>query len=104
MSHITCYDFDECLAALSNETRERILVLLGDREMSVNELTQHFAVTQPTISHHLAVLRRAHLVSTRRDGRQIFYRAIPGGVAECCREIQARFSPDSGEGEQTRRL
>ena len=91
MNRIACCELDDFLAAMSDETREQILVLLRDREMSVNELTHHFTVTQPTISHHLAVLRRARLVSTRHDGRQVFYRANPECVAACCREIQTRF-------------
>ncbi len=96
MTHITCCQLDEFLLAMSDETRQRILALLRDREMSVNELTEHFAVTQPTISHHLGILRRARLVSTRRDGQQIFYRANPECVAACCREIQTRFCiPDA---------
>jgi len=91
MVRLTCCELDDFLAAMSNETRQRILGLLRDHEMSVNELTYHFAVTQPTISHHLAILRRARLISARRDKRQIFYRANPDCVAECCREIQTRF-------------
>jgi DNA-binding transcriptional ArsR family regulator len=59
--------------------------------MSVSELVEHFFVTQPTISHHLALLLRTRLVSTRREGREIFYRANPACVAECCREIQTHF-------------
>ena len=77
MNRIACCELDDFLAAMSDETREQILVLLRDREMSVNELTHHFVVTQPTISHHLTVLRRARLVSTRHDGRQVFHRANP---------------------------
>lgn len=56
MNRITCCELDEFLEAMSDETRERILVLLRDCEMSVNELTEHFALTQPTISHHLGIL------------------------------------------------
>lgn len=92
MSGLTCCKLEEFLAATSDETRQRILALLRDREMSVNGLTEHFAVTQPTISHHLGTLRRTRLVSAWRDGRQIFYRAIPDCVVECCREIQTRFN------------
>ncbi len=99
MTCLTGYDFDNCLVALSDETREQILALLRDREMSVNELTAHLTVTQPTISYHLSILRRARLVTTRRAKRQIFYRANPQCLAECCREIRARFSPDRGRCE-----
>ena len=91
MNRITCCSLDEFLEAMSDETRQRILTLLREREMSVNELTEHFALTQPTISHHLGILRRVRLVSTRRDKRRIFYRANPECVAACCRAIQTRF-------------
>jgi len=59
--------------------------------MRVSELVEHFSVTQPTISHHLAILLRTRLVSSRLEGREIFYRANPDCVIECCREIQTRF-------------
>ncbi len=98
MNRISCCELDEFLAAMSDETRQHILALLRVREMSVSELTEHFVVTQPTISHHLAILRRAHLVNARREGRQTFYRANPECVAACCREIQTRFNlPDAAE-------
>lgn len=92
MSSLTCCDLNEFLAAIADETRQHILALLGEREMSVSELSEQFAVTQPTISRHLAILRRAHLVIPRRQGQYIFYRANPACVAECCREIWDRFS------------
>ena len=92
MSSLTCCDFDDFIKAMADETRQRILTLLREREMSVTELKEHFAVTQPTISHHLAILRRAKLVGLRHEGRQTFYRANPACVVECCGEILARFN------------
>ena len=86
-----CCDFDDFAKALADETRQRILMLLQTGAMSVNEVQEHFAVTQPTISHHLAMLRRANLVTARHEGRQTFYRANPSCVAECCGEILGRF-------------
>ena len=93
MGRMTCCDLDDFLAAMSDETRQRILALVREREMSVSELVKHFVVTQPTISHHLVILRRARLVSTHREGREIFYRANPDCVIECCRETlcETRF-------------
>ncbi len=43
--------------------------------MSASEIVACFDLTQPTISHHLGLLRRAGLVLTRRQGRQAYYRA-----------------------------
>jgi len=93
MNDSTDYDLDDCLRALADETRQRILALLQEREMSVGELNACFAVTQPTISYHLAILRRAHLISPRRAGQQTFYHANQDCVGECCREILNRFTP-----------
>lgn len=91
MADVTCCDFDDFLRAMADETRQHILSLLCERAMSVSELGEHLTVAQPTISHHLAVLRRANLVISRRDGRWHFYRANPACVAACCGEILTRF-------------
>lgn len=91
MTELHCCDFDDFVKAMADETRQRILTLLQTGEMSVSELKERFTVTQPTISHHLALLRRANLVIARHDGRQTFYRANPACVAECCGEILKRF-------------
>jgi ArsR family transcriptional regulator len=91
MSGVACCNFDDFVNAMADETRQRILALLQARELSVGDLTQHFPVTQPTISHHLAVLRHANLVIARHDGRQTFYRSNPACVVECCQEILHRF-------------
>ena len=92
MNKALCCSSDDFLRAMADETRQRILTLLREREMSVTELNEHFAVTQPTISHHLAILRRAKLVGLRHEGRQTFYRANPACVVECCGEILDRFN------------
>ncbi len=95
MTKVLCCDFDDFVKAMADDTRQRILTLVREREMSVAELTEHFSVTQPTISHHLALLLRAQLVSARHDGRQTFYRANPACVAECCQEILSRYNPSA---------
>ncbi len=92
MANMTCCEFDDFLKAMADETRRRILVLLQEREMNVSELTERLSVTQPTISHHLAILRRANLVRPRREGQQRFYRANSACVIECCGELLTRFS------------
>lgn len=88
---MACCDFNEFLRAMADETRQRILALLREREMSVNEIKKYFPVTQPTISYHLEILRHANLVSSRRSGKQVLYLANPACVAECCDEIMTRF-------------
>ena len=60
-------------AALSDENRRKILDLLKKRELPVSDIAKHLTITGATLSHHLDVLRRADLVSSRRDGQQIIY-------------------------------
>jgi DNA-binding transcriptional ArsR family regulator len=50
-----------------------VLWSLADREMSVNELAEHVGKPAPSVSQHLAKLRMARLVQTRREGTTIFY-------------------------------
>jgi DNA-binding transcriptional ArsR family regulator len=59
--------------ALADPTRREILRLLGKGEMTAGRLADRFDMTKPSMSHHFAVLKEADLVSTRREGQQIFY-------------------------------
>ena len=61
--------------ALSDETRHTILQILRQvEELSVNDLCERLPrLRQPTVSHHLHILRQCRLVETRKVGRQVFY-------------------------------
>jgi len=60
---------------LADRTRLHIMWALLHGEHSVGELAEHVGVAAPAVSQHLAKLRLAHLVDTRRDGNRIFYSA-----------------------------
>ncbi len=66
--------------ALADPTRLAIFERLSRGEASVTALTQGFAVSQPAVSQHLGALRRCGLVSHRREGRSMIYRARPEGL------------------------
>lgn len=66
----------EIFKALSDETRLEILNLLGSREMCVSEIASFTSVSRPTISHHLSILKKANLVTSRKDGKEIYYSVI----------------------------
>ncbi|MFZ9520096.1 MAG: autorepressor SdpR family transcription factor [Silvanigrellaceae bacterium] len=76
--------------ALSDTTRRRILELLKEQELSVSEIAAHFEITGASLSHHLAKLKAADLVTTRRQGQQIFY-AIHTSVFEDMATFSANF-------------
>ena len=59
--------------AMGDPTRLQILVLLADGESNVTGLCQRLEMPQPTVSHHLGLLRAAQLVEARRSGKEIFY-------------------------------
>ena len=67
-------DAEQFLKQLSNKTRLMVLCSLIEGERSVTELLNNVPVTQPVLSQHLALLREANLVATRRAGQTIFYR------------------------------
>lgn len=63
----------EGFKALADPTRRRILELLRDGDLTAGELAEHFGISKPSLSHHLATLRSAGLVSDERRGQNIVY-------------------------------
>jgi DNA-binding transcriptional ArsR family regulator len=66
--------------ALADPSRRAILERLARGESAVKDLTARFGISQPAVSQHLAALRKAGLVSERRDGRLVYYRVRPKGL------------------------
>ena len=62
------------LSIFSSHARLKILICLGQGEKNVTELIGHCGVSQSAVSQHLEKLRVAKFVSTRRDGKEIFYK------------------------------
>jgi len=65
---------ERAFMALADKNRLRLLYLLRNGEATVNELCRAAAEAQPKVSRHLAYLRAMNMVSTRRDGKCIYYR------------------------------
>ncbi len=76
--------FAQIFKALGDETRQKILLLLREQPMSVNHIVGHFALAQPTISRHLAVLRQAQLVTAVRSRQRIIYHLAPAALQHLC--------------------
>lgn len=66
--------------AIAEPRRRQILLLLADREHSVNEIVESLRVDQPSVSKHLRVLRDTGLVRMRCNGRQKLYRTNAEGI------------------------
>jgi DNA-binding transcriptional ArsR family regulator len=65
---------------LSDKTRLSILLRLADGERNVTSLCEELGLPQPTVSHHLGLLRMNNVVGNRRHGKQVFY--VLHGVPE----------------------
>jgi len=67
------YDLVKLFKALADKTRQDILELLGEAEMNVSDICSEFNTSQPTISHHLNILKNCDLVDYRKSGKNIYY-------------------------------
>ncbi|MES0362070.1 MAG: metalloregulator ArsR/SmtB family transcription factor [Anaerolineales bacterium] len=84
--------------ALADPTRQKIMELICCQELNVGDIVNVVGVSQPTVSHHLAVLREAGLVNVRNEGKQTFYSLNQGRMVLCCGNLLEVFAPQSEAG------
>lgn len=85
----------EFAKALADKTRQEIMSHCCCCWLSVNEIVEKMGgLSQPTVSHHLAILREAGLVETRTEGKQTFYTLNQERVAFCCGQLMVKFAPE----------
>ena len=96
----------DLLKALGNEQRLLILCNLLEQPLSVGELNQRVKLSQSALSQHLALLREAGLVHTRREAQSIYY-SLPSGpvtrVMALLQELYCVPAPAAGRGKPRRR-
>lgn len=73
MSDQDIHALSRLFGLLGDPTRVRIMLLLCRGELNVTRLCEILGLPQPTVSHHLGLLRRGGLLATRRDGKSIHY-------------------------------
>ena len=74
------YDLAELFKVFGDSTRIRILFVLFEAEVCVCDLAEALNMTQSAISHQLRILKQSKLVTSRRDGKQVFYSLADGHV------------------------
>jgi DNA-binding transcriptional ArsR family regulator len=74
---------DKLFKALNDPTRRAILERLQEGELSAGEIAEGFAVSKPTISHHLDLLRQAGLILSEKDGQFVIYSLNTSVLEEC---------------------
>ena len=87
----------EFAKAIADATRQKIMRACCCNWTSVGDLVEQIGVSQPTVSHHLAILREANLVNVRHEGKQSFYSLNQSRVVACCGQIMAVFAPEAEE-------
>jgi ArsR family transcriptional regulator len=89
--------------AIADETRQKIMSECCCCWLSVNEIVEKVDVSQPTVSHHLAILREADLVHVREEGKQTFYSLNQRHVAMCCGNLMIKFAPQTDTAEAVKK-
>lgn len=84
----------ETFRMLASGTRLRLVWTLVNQELDVSSLAEAIGAAVPTVSQHLAKMRLAGLISSRRDGRRIFYTVDDPHVVSMVREIFDHIAPD----------
>jgi len=90
--------------ALADPTRRKVLELLRQRPMTAGELSEHFAVSKPTMSAHFNVLREADLIDASKQGVSITYRLKLSVLEDALLGFAQTFgfgAADTGQTEQT---
>ncbi len=79
--------------ALADPTRRQILQELKTGELAAGAIASRFAISAPSISRHLGVLKNAELVTERREGNRIFYRLEPERLANSVGDFLSAVCP-----------
>lgn len=93
----TTHNLDRMLRAIADPTRRRILNTLKqkgacsigkDVGMCACDIEERIRLTQPTISHHMSVLKKAGLIDAKKEGQWMWYRRNEGAVRELARSLR----------------
>ena len=90
-------DFDCCafFKAVAEPTRVKIMMLLMKKEMCVSDICKHFKMKQPSISHHLNILKNVGIVTDRKDGKEVYYKLEKCCISSCCGDFMDKFKKDN---------
>ncbi len=93
----------EICKTLANPKRLEIINALKDGELSVGDLVERLGITKANVSQHLAVLRQNRVVTTRRDGVNIYYRINNPKIIEACSLMKSVLLEQLEENERLAR-
>jgi DNA-binding transcriptional ArsR family regulator len=79
--------------AIADDTRQQIMRICCCERLTVGDIAERIGVSQPTVSHHLAILRDAELVTVDKQGRESFYSLNQARITLCCDRLMTLFAP-----------
>jgi DNA-binding transcriptional ArsR family regulator len=91
---------NKAFKALADPTRREILRLLRRGEKTAGELAEHFDMAKPSVSHHFATLKDADLITSRREGQQIYYSLNTTVVEDFVALLWDLFPNHRGKGKE----
>lgn len=82
--------------AIADETRQKIMHMLCCDWLCVNDVVERLGgeVTQPTVSHHLKILKDAGLLIRKKEGKQVYCTLNQEVVFACCGQLMMQFAPE----------
>ncbi len=84
----------EFAKALADDTRQEIMRMCCCQWLNVGQIVDAINVSQPTVSHHLSILRTAGLVNVRREGKQVYYTLNQQRIAAGCCTLAENYAPE----------
>jgi len=79
--------------AIADETRQKIMSICCCTQITVSEIVKKLDISQPTVSHHLKILRHAGLVNADRRGKETYYSLNQEQLARGCCQVAENFAP-----------
>ncbi len=86
------YDYVKIFKGLADKTRQDILGLLTAEEKNVTDICAQFRIAQPTVSHHLRILKDCDLLDSRKEGKNIYYFANKNVVNDVLGNVVKRMN------------
>ncbi|KKS35491.1 MAG: ArsR family transcriptional regulator [candidate division WWE3 bacterium GW2011_GWF1_42_14] len=79
----------DIFSAISNPVRIKLLMCLSEKPKSVNELIQTCGMSQSAVSQHLAKLKKAGILDTKKEGKYVFYKLLYPQAAEVAFKVES---------------
>ncbi len=78
----------------SDSTRLKIMYVISDKESSVNEIVEAVGASQSLVSHQLKILKKNNLVTTRREGKRVYYKLADEHINQLMDVVYAHVTED----------